>query len=171
VRTSALDSAIVHVAIDAAQAGDVIVIDRNGDLKHACWGEMTSLAAKVKGVAGVIVDGCVSDVAEIEEMQFPVYCRSASPITTKGLGLEGEINIPVQVGGVVVNPGDLIVADVNGVLVIPQVQAAQLIESSEAREKREIWVRDELKKGRPLADISGAAEKIRAQMQKEGQSR
>ncbi len=167
VRTSALDSAIVHVAIDMAEAGDVIVIDRNGDQKHACWGEMTSLAAKVKGIAGAIVDGCATDITEIEEMKFPVYCRHPSPITTKGLALEGEINTQVQIGGVPVNPGDLIVADVNGVLVIPQALAPKLIEASEAREQREVWVRAELHKGSKLSDISNAAEKVKVQLAKE----
>jgi len=167
VRTSALDSAIVHVAIDVAEPGDVIVIDRNGDQKHACWGEMTSLAAKLKGVAGAIVDGCATDSAEIEEMKFPVYSRHISPITTKGLALEGEINTQVLIGGVPVNPGDLIVADVNGVLILPASLAPQLIEASEAREHREVWVRAELHKGRKLSDISNAADKVKTQMQKE----
>ena len=166
VRTSALDSAIVHVAIDVAEPGDVIVIDRNGDEKHACWGEMTSLAAKIKGIAGAIVDGGATDITEIEEMKFPVYSRQVTSITTKSLALEGEINTQVQIGGVPVNPGDLIVADVNGILVLPPKLAAEVIEASEARERREIWVREELRKGRKLSDISGAAEKIKAQMAK-----
>jgi 4-hydroxy-4-methyl-2-oxoglutarate aldolase len=167
VRTSALDSAIVHMAIDVAEPGDVILIDRNGDQKHACWGEMTSLAAKLKGIAGAIVDGCTTDIAEIEEMKFPVYSRQASPITTKGLALEGEINTVVQIGGVPVNPGDLVVGDVNGILIVPANLAPELIDASETREQREGWVRAELHKGRKLSDISAAAEKIRAQMQKE----
>lgn len=167
VRTSALDSAIVHMAIDVAEPGDVILIDRNGDQKHACWGEMTSLAAKLKGIAGPIVDGCTTDIAEIEEMNFPVYSRQASPITTKGLALEGEINTVVQIGGVPVNPGDLVVGDVNGIVIVPANLAPELIDPSETREQRETWVRSELHKGRKLSDISAATEKIRARMNKD----
>ncbi len=167
VRTSALDSAVVHQAIDMAQPGDVIVIDRNGDTKHACWGEMTALAAKMKGLAGAIVDGCATDLTEIEEMQFPVYSRAVSAITTKTLAMEGEINTQVQIGGVPVNPGDLIVADVNGILVVPQELAPKIIEACEARELREVWFRGELKKGARISDLGKAAEKIAAQMEKE----
>jgi 4-hydroxy-4-methyl-2-oxoglutarate aldolase len=160
VRTSALDSGVVHVAIDLADAGDVLVIDRNGDAKHACWGEMTSLAAKRKGLAGAVVDGPATDVVEIAQMGFPVFCRGASAITTKSTGAEGEINTPVQIGGVPVHPGDLIVADSNGVLVLSPAAAASVIEASEAREKREAWVRAELLAGRPLSDISGARARV-----------
>jgi regulator of RNase E activity RraA len=165
VRTAALDSAVVHVAIDAAEPGDVLVIDRNGDRKHACWGEMTSLAAKLKGLAGTIVDGYVTDVTEIAEMGYAVYCRGASAITTKSLAVQGDVNVPVQVGGVSVNPGDLIVADSNGVLVLPPDVAAAVVDAAEARQKRELWVRAELKKGRPLSDISGAAGRVCARME------
>ncbi len=165
VRTSALDSGVVHVAIDLAEAGDVLVIDRNGDTKHACWGEMTSLAAKRKGLAGTIVDGPATDIMEIAEMGYPVYCRGASAITTTSTGAEGEINTPVQVGGVPVHPGDLIVADANGVLVLTPEAAAAVIEASEAREKREAWVRAELHTGRALSDISGAAARVRGRIQ------
>lgn len=165
VRTSALDSGVVHVAVDLAEAGDVLVIDRNGDTKHACWGEMTSLAAKLKGLAGTIVDGPATDIMEIAEMGYPVYCRGASAMTTKSTGAEGEINTPVQVGGVPVHPGDLIVADANGVLVLTPEAAAAVIEASEAREKRETWVRAELHTGRALSDISGAAARVRVRIQ------
>ncbi len=167
VRTSALDSAVVHKAIDMAEPGDVIVIDRNGDGKHACWGEMTALASKIRGLAGAVVDGCATDLTEIEEMQFPVYSRGISAITTKSLALEGEINTQVQIGGIPVNPGDLIVADVNGVLVVPQELAPKIIEACDAREKREVWVREQLKKGEKLSEISKSAERLEAQMAKE----
>jgi regulator of RNase E activity RraA len=82
VRTSALDSAIVHVAIDVAEPGDVIVIDRNGD-QSTLLGRNDVAWAKLKGIAGAIVDGCATDIAEIEEMKFPVYSRHISAITTK----------------------------------------------------------------------------------------
>ncbi|MGD9317124.1 MAG: RraA family protein [Anaerolineae bacterium] len=167
VRTTALDSAIVHLAIDMAERGDVLVIDRNGDRKHACWGGMTSLAAKVKGLAGAVVDGCVTDIDEIEEMAFPVYARGLTTITTKGLALEGEINTQVQIGGVPVSLGDLVVADSNGVLILTPEMAAQMVEESESRQKRGQWVEEQLRSGVKISELSGAAEKLRARMEED----
>ncbi|MBA3517567.1 MAG: RraA family protein, partial [Rhizobiales bacterium] len=122
VRTMAIDSTVVHYAIDLAQPGDVLVIDRTGDTKHACWGEMTSLAAKVRGLAATIVDGPATDVVEIEAMEYLVFSRGISPITTRSLAQFGEINTVVQCGGVAVSPGDIILADDNGILVLPPEQ-------------------------------------------------
>ena len=167
VRTTALDSAIVHLAIDMAESGDVLVIDRNGDRKHACWGGMTSLAAKVKGLAGAVVDGFVTDIDEIEEMAFPVYARGLTTITTKGLALDGEINTQVQIGGVPVSPGDLVVADSNGVLILSPEVAAQMVEESERRQKRGQWVEEQLRAGVKISELSGAAEKLRARMEED----
>ena len=97
---------------------------------------MTSLAGKVKGLAGAIVDGCATDITEIEEMAFPVNARCLSPITTKGLALEGEINAQVQVGGVPANPRDLVRADSSGVLILDPEIAGRLVEEAEARQER-----------------------------------
>ena len=103
----AIDSTVVHRAIDLAEPGDILVIDRTGDTKHACWGEMTSLAAKVRGLAATIVDGPATDVVEIEEMEYLVFSRGVSPITTRSLAQFGEINTVVQCGGVPVSPATL----------------------------------------------------------------
>lgn len=164
VRCTALDSAIVHVAIDMAEPGDVIVIDRNGDEKHACWGGMTALAAKVKGLAGAVVDGCATDLTEIQELAFPVYARRLSVLTTKGLALEGEINIRIQVGGVPVEPGDLVVADSNGILIVPPEVAEAVVDEAEQRQKRELWVQEQLRKGVRLSELSKAAEKLKVHL-------
>ena len=169
VRTAALDSSIVHVAIDMAEPGDVLVIDRNGENKHACWGGMTTLAAKVKGLAGVIVDGCVTDFVEINEFRLPVYARSISAITTRGLALDGEINVPIQIGGAPVKPGDLVVADSDGIVVMPPDVAARIIDISEEGEKRGPWVRDQLLNGAKISEISKAGEKIQAQLKRQAQ--
>ena len=97
-------------------------------------------------------------------MGYAVYCRGVSAITTKSTGADGEINTPVQIGGVPVHPGDLVVADANGVLVLTPEAAAAVIEAAEAREKREPWVRSELLAGRALSDISGAAARVRSNL-------
>lgn len=162
VKVMAIDSTVVHKAIDMAQPGDVMVIDRNGDTKHACWGEMTSLAAHVKGVAATIVDGPATDIIEIEEMGYLVFSRGISPITTRSLAMAGEINTVVQCGGVNVAPGDIILADDNGVLVLKPDQVAALVEHCEPIAQREPTTRKRLRSGEPLAELAGANTKIEA---------
>ncbi|MBA2520401.1 MAG: RraA family protein [Chloroflexia bacterium] len=162
VRTMAIDSTVVHHAIDVAQPGDVLVIDRTGDTKHACWGEMTSLAAKVRGLAGTIVDGPATDVVEIDEMGYLVFSRGISPITTRSLAQFGEINTVVQCGGVTVAPGDIILADDNGVLVLNPDQVAELVEHCEPIAQREPATRQRLSSGEPLSELSNARAKIEA---------
>lgn len=162
VRTMSIDSSVVHAAISIAQEGDVLVIDRNGDGKHAAWGEMTSLAAHLRGLAGTLIDGPATDIVEIEELGYLVFSRGISPITTRGLALSGEINTSVVCGGVTVNPGDIILADDNGVLVLPPEMVAEVVERCEPRVEREAMIRRRLHAGEQLADITGAHEKLRA---------
>jgi len=160
VKAMAIDSTVVHKAIDMAQPGDILVIDRNGDNKHACWGEMTSLGALMKGITATIVDGPATDVVEIEEMEYLVFSRGISPITTRSLAMAGEINTVVQCGGVSVTPGDIILADDNGVLVLKPDQVAALVEHCEPIAQREPTTRKRLRSGEPLAEISNANKKI-----------
>ena len=160
VKVMAIDSVVVHNAIDMAEPGDIIVIDRNGDNKHAAWGEMTSLAAKVRGVAATIIDGPATDVVEIEDMGYLVFSRGISPITTKSPGMSGEINTTIQCGGVSVSPGDIILADDNGVLVIPPDQVAEVVERCEPRAQREVEMRRRLLAGEKITDLFGAGKKL-----------
>jgi 4-hydroxy-4-methyl-2-oxoglutarate aldolase len=168
IRVMAIDSAVVHRALDMAQPGDVIVIDRNGERKHACWGEMTSLYAQLRGVAAAIVDGPATDIVETEEMGFLVFSRGISPITTKGLAMSGEINTVVQCGGVSVAPGDIILADDNGVLVIPPDQVADVVRLCEPRIEWEATMRRRLHAGEALGDITGANAKVDAHIATQG---
>jgi regulator of RNase E activity RraA len=160
VRAMAVDSAVVHKAIELAQPGDVLVIDRNGERKHACWGEMTSIFAQERGVAATIIDGPATDIVEIEEMGYLVFSRGVSPITTRGLALSGEINTPIQCGGVPVSPGDIVLADDNGVLILPPDLIPRIIDACEARVQRQLVMRERLRAGVSLADLSGANEKL-----------
>lgn len=160
VRTSALDSAVVHHAIDIAEPGDVLVIDRNGDQKHACWGELTSLAAKLRGLAATIVDGPATDIPEIWEMEYLTFCRGVAPITSRSTGSSGEINTPVHCGGVAVAPGDIVLADDNGILVIPPDQVAAVIDHCGPRVQHEADIRRRLLAGEKLGEITGASERL-----------
>jgi regulator of RNase E activity RraA len=156
VRAPGPDGTAVHYALDLLQPGDVLVVDRGGDTSYAAFGEMTARAAKKRGAVGVIVDGLVTDILQIEEVGVPVYARGASARTGRVLGIGGEINTAVTCGGVTVRPGDLIHADDNGILVIPVEQAARAVEVGLQREARSGQVRAWIEEGRALADFSGA---------------
>ncbi len=114
-----MDGAMVHYAVGQARPGDFIVIDRCGDRSIATIGGAVAYAAKVAGVAGIIVDGLVTDLGELRQYGVPVWSRGTSAVTVKTLGLGGEFCVPISCGGVGVAPGDAILADENGVLVLP----------------------------------------------------
>ncbi len=121
----------VGAIIDAAAAGDIVVIDAGGACAST-WGGMASYAAKLKGVAGLLVDGAVRDLEEMVAFQFPVFSRHMTPLTGRTRLKVEAIGVPVTIDGVAVAPGDLIVADGTGVVVLPQDQAAEIIASAEA---------------------------------------
>ena len=160
IRTTALDSGIVHHAIDVAEPGDVLVIDRNGDGKHACWGELTSLAAKLRGLAGTIIDGPATDIPEIWEMEYLTFCRGVAPITSRSTGASGEVNTLIHCGGVAVSPGDVILADDNGIIVIPPDHVAEIIDHCGPRVEYEAEIRRRLLAGEKLGEITGASERL-----------
>lgn len=160
VRCFGTDSAIVHYAVDLARAGDVVVVDRLGDRRYACWGGGVALAAQVKGLAGAVVDGMLTDRVEIEDLGFPVFGRGLSPVTTRTPGLTGELNVPVRCGGVPVNPGDIILADDDGVLVLAPERVAAIVEQFMPRALRESETQRALREGVSLAERSGAKARI-----------
>lgn len=106
------------LALEAARPGDVIVIDAQGVLEAIMWGEIFSLMATVKGVAGTIVDGAVRDIAEVAELGYPLFSAGVHPAAGTGDKL-GKVNLPIQCGGVVVRPGDYVFGDLLGVVVVP----------------------------------------------------
>ena len=118
-------------ALEFCRPGDVLIVDAGGDLNNAVVGGILSFYAAKIGLAGVIVDGAIRDVAEIRERDFPVYARG---VTHRGPYKDGpgEINVPISVGGMVVNPGDIVVGDQDGLLAIPPVDAAEVIEKARA---------------------------------------
>jgi RraA family protein len=112
------DNLMVHKALDIAQPGDVVVIDARGSSANAVLGDTISMKAMHRKIAGFIVDGYVRDLASIREMDYPVYARGETPIGPLHRA-PGEINYPVCCGGVVVTPGDVVIADCSGVVVVP----------------------------------------------------
>ncbi len=163
------DATYTRPAIAALGEGDVLVIDQGGSRQSACWGEMTSLAAKVRGAAGIIIDGSCTDVIEIEQMGVPTFTRGIAALVGRRLGQEGGINVPVQCGGVVVNPGDVIVADDNGIVVIPPAEVEQVYAAARAFEDRSPHQRQWLLGGGSLEELNGLdAAQIAAKVKERG---
>jgi RraA family protein len=136
VKTRPGDNLMVHKAIDMAEPGDVIVVDAGGDLTNAIAGEIMVRLAQKKGLAGFVIDGSIRDSEVIKNERFPVYAKG---VTHRGPYKDGpgEINVPVSVGGMVVHPGDIIVGDDDGLAVVPQELAEevlQLVKQQQARE-------------------------------------
>ena len=140
-------------AIDAAQAGDVILIDNRGDLYNNCWGEILSMGAKMKGIAGVVVDGAARDIDACQEFGFPVYARGTVPLTARGRVMEESFNEVVRVGDVQARPGDILVADINGVVVIPVEKLDGVLAAAEEIQKKEEAMVEELRRGVPILEV------------------
>jgi regulator of RNase E activity RraA len=134
-------------ALEFCRPGDVLVIDGGGDLANAGVGGILSFYAASIGVVGVVIDGAIRDVAEIRERDFPVYARG---VTHRGPYKDGpgEINVPISVGGMVVNPGDIVVGDQDGLLAIPQEGVGALIEKARAHLATEAETIRAMKEGR-----------------------
>ncbi|WP_309082883.1 RraA family protein [Chelativorans sp.] len=158
------DSTLLHYATKLVRPGDVVVIDRCGDMKYACWGGGLTLAMKLAGVKAGVIDGPATDLSEIQEFDLPMWCRGLSSITTRLLGIEGALNVPISVGGQVVNPGDAVLADENGVLVFPPELARESAERALAMQKAEATTHERLRAGEKLPDISGATAIVEANM-------
>lgn len=152
------DSTLLHHALGLLRPGHIIVIDRLGDTRHACWGGGVTNAAKAAGATAAIVDGVCTDPQEIEEFGFPVWCRGVSPITTRIYGLGGMLNRPVCCGGVAVSPGDYVICDDSGVLVLPPQDAEEVAAWAKAKQARGTDTRKRVTEGAKLGDISGATE-------------
>lgn len=153
IRIPVNDSAMIYYAMKKAPKGSVIVIDRQGDEIYACTGEIVVLAAKSLGMAGIVIDGPATDSIAIEEIGLPVFSTGLSPVTTTMLGLTGEYNIAVQCGGAVVNPGDIIFGDADGVIVIPPERLEELVEYAEQADAQEAIVKQVLADGGYISEL------------------
>ena len=140
-------------AIASAEAGDIIAIDNHGDTHNNCWGEVLSCAAKVKGVCGVVVDGAVRDLDVCKEMGFPVYARAAVPITARGRITQESFNSTIRLGDVQVRPGDIIVADVNGLVVICPEHLDDVVRQAEALMNKEEMMKADLLAGMDVLEV------------------
>src|SRR5712664_4194932 len=121
------DNLMVHKVLDVAKPGDIVIIDAHGSSMNAVLGDLISTKSKHRGIAGFVVDGFIRDLPDILELDFPIFARGTTSIGPLHRG-PGEINYPISCGGIVVNPGDIIVADGAGIVVIPKEIAADLLE-------------------------------------------
>ncbi len=128
------DNLMVHKALDIAVPGDVIVVDAGSSSMNGIIGDLISTKAKHRGVTGFVIDGLIRDLPEVRETELPVFARGVTPIGPLHRG-PGEINFPVSCGGIVVNPGDIICGDENGVVVVRQDLAEDVIERLQLQKK------------------------------------
>ena len=154
VQTMPRDNVLLHRAYAYAQAGDVLIANCSGFYEAGYWGDLMSLGAKTKGINGLVIDACVRDADDIEAMGFPVFSRGLCIRGTSNHG-DGILNEPIIIGEVLINPGDIVVGDRDGVVVVPKNKIEEAIEKAIAREAKEERTRAELRKGRVSIDIYG----------------
>ncbi len=134
-------------AIEAAQPGDIIVIDNAGQPQFSTWGGLLSLSAKLKGVSGVVIDGACRDIDEARDLEFPVYSRGVVPMTARGRVMQESFNQDVQFAGVQCRPGDLVIADGSGVVIIPREKEEEVVTAAEAVFAKEAEMAAGIRKG------------------------
>ncbi|MGA2992021.1 MAG: RraA family protein [Candidatus Korobacteraceae bacterium] len=140
------DNLMFHRAIDMACPGDVIVVQGEGDLAHALAGENMILWALRRNIAGVVVDGAMRDLDSIRKMNFPVFASGVQPKGPYKMG-PGEINVPITCGGIVVCPGDIVVGDGDGVVVIRPADAPAILKKAQKKQAQELATREAIAKG------------------------
>ena len=142
-------------AIEAAQTGDVLVIEQRTGIDAAAWGGVLSNAAQVAGIAGV-VDGPARDIDEAAELGFPVYARNSTARTARGRIYELDFNIDIKVGDLTVKPGDLVMADRSGIVLIPLDRAQEVLNTAEKIVAKEKMMTAAVRRGNPVSKVMGA---------------
>jgi len=140
-------------AVDSLKPNDVLVAGTNRSTETSLWGELLSTACRARGARGAVIDGYTRDLVRIAEMKFPVFATGTRPLDSKGRSIVIEYGRPVKCGDVLVHEGDIVLADIDGVIVIPQEIEDKVIELSLEKASAEDTVRDELLKGALLGDV------------------
>ena len=148
------DNLALHLVIDSAKAGDVIVADYGGSTDSGPFGEIMALACQIRGVAGLVIDGAVRDSAQISDMGFPVFARGLNIRGTTKLD-RGEVDTILEIGDVTIYPGDMIVADSDAVLVLPATSANEALAAGETRVAKEEQMMERLRAGETTLQILG----------------
>ncbi len=140
------DNLILHHAVLKAKPGDILVVDAKGFMEAGPWGDVLTIQAMKLGIAGLVVNGCVRDANLIIGLGFPVFCRGLS-IKGTGKNQPGKVNVPITIGDVVIRPGDIVVGDRDGLVVVAQEEVDSAIASSLAREEKEMQQRKAIEAG------------------------
>ncbi len=152
VRTFPADNLMIHKAATLAKPGDVVVVNAGGYKDTAVFGDLLAYSMKVHGVAGIVIDGAARDVEGLAEIGFPTFARAVLPMGPFK-DSPGSINLPVSCGGIAVRPGDIILGDADGVVVIPQEDAAQVLAKAKAGMAKERQTRERIKQGEFIFDM------------------
>ena len=144
----------VHKALLEARPGEVLVVDGEADERGALWGELMTLQAQANGLGGIVVDGPVRDRQAVTALGFPVFASSVTPRVGSNRRV-GQTQLPIQCGGIVVRPGDMIVADDDGVAVVAVERVSAVIDAAEAIKRKEVGYRQAVAAGQQLADQIG----------------
>ncbi len=145
--------AVEMECIDSLRPGDVLVATGSGEKRSALWGELLSTAAHARGAVGAIMDALTRDAQRILAMNFPVFAAGFSPLDSKGRLDAVRYNTPIRIGACSIHPGDLVFADLDGVVVIPQTLAEAALTRATAKVTGENRVRDELARGRSVREV------------------
>src|SRR3954452_5520570 len=140
-------------AVDSLLPGEVAVVGTQKSVRNAPWGELLSTAARARGARGAVIDGLVRDVRKIEELGFPVVAAGVKPVDSNGRGIVTAYNVPVECGEVIVNPGDFVFADFDGVVVVPKNSVEEVLQMAADKVTRENSSRKELMDGKYLKDV------------------
>jgi regulator of RNase E activity RraA len=144
-------------AIEAAEPGDIIVIEQRTGVDAAAWGGVLSRGAKLRGVAGVICEGPARDVDESRQLDFPVFARDHTSRTARGRIVEVGTNVPIRVGHIPVSHGDYVIADASAVVFVAQTEILRVLEAAEAIARREAAMVQALAKGKRICEVMGAS--------------
>lgn len=164
VRTVKMDRAegrastrhLCTTAIEASNPGDIVVCEQRTGLDAACWGGNLTIAAQMRGVAGAIIEGPARDIDESRQLGFPVFARAITGRTARGRIVEVETGTPIQVGDVIVHPGDYVIADASSVVFIAQTEIERVLEAAEAIWQREALIAQALREGKLASQAMGA---------------
>jgi 4-hydroxy-4-methyl-2-oxoglutarate aldolase len=140
-------------ALDSILTDEVVVVSTNASKRNAPWGELLSTAARARGARGAVIDGLIRDIRKIEQLGFPVFATGMKPVDSQGRGMVMAYNTPVECGEVFVQPGDLVCADDDGIVVVPARAVEDVVRMATIKVSRENHSREELKQGAFLRDV------------------
>ncbi len=148
------DNLAVHQGINAAGAGEVLVVDLGGYTEGGHFGDICALACQMRGIAGVVIDGAVRDAQDIVELGLPVFARGLCPAGTTKDSL-GTLGVPVICGGITVHPGDIVLGDCDGVVVVPKEHEDEVFAAAQAKFEHEITYAEQLRAGANTLEMYG----------------